>query len=166
MKKIFKRLFLLVCLLLMLMSLVACNIKQKIGEKIGEKIVESALGNKVDIDGNEVKIKGDDGQIVTYGSDKWPESDLIKKIPKFEKGTIEGSYSDNKGAIISLKDVKKDDFLKYLEKVKDKFPVNASEYNAEDLITYSGSNDKNITVHISLLIKEMTMGIQIMDESE
>lgn len=162
MRKVLTRLFLLICLLLMLMSLVACNIKQK----IGEKLIENALGNNVDINGDEIKIKGENGQEVTYGSKKWPDSELAKKIPKFEKGTIEGTFVDKKAIIISMQDVKEADFNSYLEKIKEKFPVDGNEYKAEDLITYSGSNDKKVTVHISLVISEKVASIQIMDENE
>jgi hypothetical protein len=133
---------------------------------IGEKIFENALGNNVDINGDEVKIKGENGEEVTYGSKKWPDSDLAKNAPKFEKGTIEGTFEDKKAIIIAIKDVKEADFNSYLDKIKEKFPVDGSEYKAEDLITYSGSNDKEVTVYIALVISEKVMNIQIMDETE
>ena len=51
---------------MLLLLFTACGAKEKIeekaGEAIAEKIIEEAGGNEVDIEGDTIKIKGEDGR--------------------------------------------------------------------------------------------------------
>ena len=61
--------------------LTGCGARQKMEEKIAEKIIEQAVGDAdIDIDGDEITIKTEDGD-VSFGSTEWPDSELSGKIP-------------------------------------------------------------------------------------
>lgn len=87
MKKVLSWLLISV-LLLSIISLSGCGVKKKVGQAITEKAIEKATGDKVDIDGDKITVKAEDGEEITYGGGEWPDTDLGKKIPKFNKGKI------------------------------------------------------------------------------
>lgn len=141
-----KRVLIVLFALMICLQLFGCGAKEKAEEKLAEKILESAGGGKVDIDGEKVTFKGDDGQEVTVGGSEWPTSALAKNIPEF-KGADSISVVDSEESVfISLESVKKKDFDEYLEKIKKDFTKESFEANSDGYYSYGGNNDKGISV--------------------
>jgi ABC-type phosphate/phosphonate transport system substrate-binding protein len=135
------------------LSLTGCGMKNKIenkiGEKIGEKIVEGTTDNKVDIEGDKVTVKGEDGSEVTFGGNEWPKNDLMKDIPKFEKGTINTAAASEELNMIIIEGVEKKDFQNYWEKLKDRFSKEPFSLETGDTLSYGGVDEKGIGAQFS-----------------
>jgi len=139
--------------------LVGCGAKQKMEDKIAEKLVESALGANVDIDGDEVTIKGEDGN-VTFGSNDWPESEITKKIPEFKGGKISSNVNSEKYVLIVVEEVDEKDFKDYYDKVKSNFSKDSYDAKFDGAISYTGSNDDGVTMIISYSTSDKSLSIQ------
>lgn len=159
MKKILIYLFIFVLVL----SFAGCGAKdkleQKIGEGITEKILEESSDGKVDIDDGTITFEGEDGETVVIGGTKWPTSDLAKNVPKFEKGNIISTMESSESLTIALEAVKKEDFLKYLEKIKADYTEEAFESNSEGNITYAGGNGQGIVVFMNYVEGQASISV-------
>jgi len=73
-----KKILALFLVFVFIFSMSGCGVKKKIenkiGEAIGEKIIEGAIGQKVDVDGDQVTLEGDDGSKFTIGGGEWPKT--------------------------------------------------------------------------------------------
>lgn len=147
-KKIFIYLLVCNCLVASVLPLAGCGVKEKVAKAAGEKIVEKALGDKVDIDGDEVTIKGDNGEEATIGGGQWPDSELTRKLPEFKKGNIVSSLKTEDTVTITMEKVKAEDLSSYLEEIKKAYPKDSNESEADGLIMYSGSGEDNISASI------------------
>lgn len=138
------------CLLaiLMLTALVGCGVKEKIAEKAAEKFIEGIGGGQVDIDGDKVTVKGEDGETLTVGGADWPTSDIAKAIPEFTKGEIASVMEVENGMMVTVESVKEADYEDYLEKIKKDFAADAFESNSEDYRAYGASNSDGVSVQV------------------
>lgn len=145
-----KRIILAAVCVLLLILMVACN--KKAEEKVSESIVEDFLEESgdidVDINGDTVVVKNEDGSEVTYGSTEWPTSDLVKDVPVFQSGLITGTVDSEEYSTIYMEEVKEKDALEYLKDLKEKFSNNSYEMNADEIISYGGENENGIAVVI------------------
>jgi len=151
----------LICLLtfMLLFSFTGCGAKEKLEEKAAEKVFEEASGGDLDIDGDKVTIKGENGEKVTFGDSKWPASDLAKNIPEFKGGTVNGVMETTDSIVITLESVQEEDVLPYWETIKKDFPKDVYEMIATDFITISGSNDAGINVSLVYMSEVLTITI-------
>ena len=151
----------LICLLtfMLLFSFTGCGAKEKLEEKVAEKVFEEAGGGDLDIDGDKVTIKGDNGEKVTFGDNKWPTSELAKNIPEFKDGTVNGVLESADSIVITLESVKEEYVSAYWETIKKDFPKDVYEMIATDFITISGSNDAGI--NISLVYMSEVLAITV-----
>lgn len=149
----------LICLLTfaLLFSFAGCGAKEKLEEKVAEKVFEEA-GGDLDIDGDNITIKGDNGEKVTFGDSKWPTSELAKNIPEFKDGTVNGVLESADSIVITLESVKEEDVSPYWETIKKDFPKDVYEMIATDFITISGSNEG---INISLVYMSETLTITV-----
>lgn len=161
MKRILAYLLVCSCLLTAILPLGGCGIKKKAEKAISEKIVEKALGDNVDIDGDTVTVKGEDGQEVTFGGGQWPDSDLAKKLPKFTKGTIVTSVAEDNGFMVFMEKVEAKDFEAYLEEIKKEYSQDVYESRSDEMITFGGNDGDKTAVALNFIIKEGTMGITV-----
>ena len=115
----------------------------------------------MDIDGDELTIKGDNGEEVTIGGGKWPDTELAKKLPEFTKGTIISAVTEDNNVMIFLEKVNAGDFDAYLEKIKKTYSKDAYESRTEGMVTYSGKDEAQTTVALNFINGEGTMGITI-----
>lgn len=147
------------CLLtfLMLATLAGCGAKEKAEEKLTEKVIEEAGGGDVDIDGDKVTIKGEDGEELVVGSTEWPTSDLAKSIPEFKEGKITAVLDSEDSILVTLESVKVEDATAYFETIKNEFTVEAFEVNSEGYISYGAQNEDG--VGITLQYSEETFTI-------
>jgi hypothetical protein len=131
-------------IIILLIILTGC--RAKIEEKIAEKVMEKAMGGAdIDIDGEEVTIKTEEGD-VTFGSTEWPDSGISDKIPEFKKGNIVSVVKSEAYLMVIIEDVKENDFMDYYQKVKGEFTQESYETKSEDTITYMGSNENGISI--------------------
>lgn len=137
---------------ILILSFTGCGVKEKvenkIEEKISEKVIESVGGGNVDIDGDEITIKGEDGEELTIGGTEWPKSDLVKNIPEFKEGNVVSVMDTKDAIVISLDQVNKENFVKYLDEIKKDYAEEPFEMNADESITYSASNTNGIGVQL------------------
>lgn len=161
MKRILAYLLVCSCLLASILPLSGCGIKKKAEKAITEKIVEKALGDNVDIDGETVTIKGEDGEEVSFGGGQWPDSELAKKIPEFKKGTIVTSATEDNSIIVFMEKVEAGDFDDYLEEIKKTYSQDAYESKTDEMVTFGGNDGNQTTVSVNFVIKEGTMGITV-----
>jgi hypothetical protein len=163
-----KKILVIILVLTLFLSISGCGVKRKIenkvGEAIGEKVIEGATGQKVDIKGDEITIKGEDGSKATMGGGEWPKSELMKNIPEFKGGKIQSVFSTEDGVVIYLEDVEQDDFDNYLANIKRGFSKNTSEINSDDGIAYIGGNGEGINVQVSHSRKDKTSIITVAQE--
>lgn len=147
------------------LSLAGCGMKKKIeneiGEKIGEKLVEGATNSNVDIEGDKVTVKGQDGTEVTFGGNEWPENEIMKDIPKFEKGTMNSATASDELNIIIIDGVEKEDFLNYWGKLKDRFTQEPFSLEADDVLSYGGRDEKGISVQLSYNTSDKTFTLSV-----
>lgn len=151
----------LICLLTftLLFSFTGCGAKEKLEEKVAEKAFEEAGGGDLNIDGDKVTIKGDNGEKVTLGDSKWPTSELAKNIPEFKDGTVSGMMETTDSIVITLESVQEEDVLPYWETIKKDFPKDVYEMIATDFITVSGYDDEGINVSLVYISKVLTITV-------
>lgn len=149
-----------ILIIIVLLSLfTGCGAKQKMEEKIAEKVIEQAVGNAdIDIDGDEVTIKTEEGD-VTFGSTEWPDSQLSNKIPEFKKGKIVSVMNSEAYLMVIIEDVEAKDFMDYYEEVKGEFNRESYETKSEDMIAYMGKNADGISIMASYTIGDSTVSI-------
>lgn len=159
----------LVLIMILTLSLVGCGVKDKLDEKVAEefteKIIESAGGGDVDIDGDTVVFKGEDGEEVIFGSTEWPSTDLAKNIPELNKGTIVAVMASNDSMFITLEDLSEKDFADYQDEIKKEFTEESYSVTAEDIISYGAANDKGINVTLTYSL-DKTLSITVVKETE
>lgn len=140
----------LVCILIF--SLAGCGIGKKAEEKTAEALAEKAMeqggAKDVDIDGDTMTIKGADGQEVTI-SNKWPDSELGKSIPEFEKGRIDGTVETSISLMLTLYEVKQEDAAAYIKENKPNFPLDNTEMSAEGMISWGGTNEAGLRLALT-----------------
>lgn len=147
-----------------------CGTKDKLEEKAAEKLTEQMLEqgdgvSDVDIDGDKITIKGDDGEEVTIGATEWPKSELGKSIPEFSKGKFAGIVETSNYLMVNLEEVEQSDAVAYIEKNKPNFTLDNYESKSEDMISWYGANDAG--VKLTLTLSDTSFSIMLlMDESE
>ncbi len=142
------------CLLAVLLfaSLAGCGLAEKLEKKAGEKAAEGFLGGigggDVDIDGDKMTFKGEDGEAFTMGGTEWPASELAKVIPEFTKGEITSVIESSDGVMVGVDSVEEADYGSYLEDIKKDFTADAYEMNSEDYKSYSAGNADGVIVFL------------------
>ncbi|MGI6685561.1 MAG: DUF6591 domain-containing protein [Bacillota bacterium] len=158
-----KKIWIALLLVALMMSFTACGAKEKlenkVGEAIGEKILEEIGGGDVDIDGDKVTIKGEDGTEASFGGSEWPESDVLQTVPEFKEGTITSVMTSEAYAMIIIEEVKEQDFAEYYDEIKASFTKDAFEMNLDGIISYAAGNDKGISVQLSYDKENQTVSI-------
>lgn len=164
-----KSIVIFVILALICFVSVGCGAKDKLEEKAAEKLAEEMLeqggAEDVDIDGDKVTIKGEDGEEVTFGGDEWPESDLAKNIPEFSKGKFANIMETSNYLMVSFEEVKETDAVAYIEKNKSDFTLDNYESKSEDTISWVGANDEGLKLSLTLADTSFTIML-LLDESE
>lgn len=159
-----KKLMAFLLVLLMAAALVGCGVGEAVAEKATEKAIETAGGGDVDIDGDTVTVKGEDGETLTMGGTQWPDSELIKNIPEFKKGDV-SSVMDSADAVwVILESVKEEDAEEYLETIKKEYAQESFEANSEGSITYGAKNEAGVGV--SLQFSDGTLTIVVSKAAE
>ena len=150
-----------------ILALAGCGTKEKLKEKadeaITEEIIEDATGGDVDIDGDKITVKDESGATITIGTD-WPTSELSKTIPEFKDGVITSVTDSEDIIIISMEQVKSEDYLDYLKEIKKDYSEDSYETSASDLSSYGASNGEGTMVQLYYEIETELMNITITRE--
>ena len=164
-----KFIILLLILALICFVSVGCGAKEKLEEKAAEKLAEEMLeqggAEDVDIDGDKVTIKGEDGEEVTVGGGEWPKTDLAKSIPEFSKGKFASTMETSNYLMVSFEEVNEADAVAYIEKNKPDFTLDNYESKSEDTISWVGANDDGLKLSLTLVDASFTIML-LLDESE
>lgn len=154
---------LLLVLALACTVITGCGAKEKAGEKIAEKILEQGGVEDVDIDGDKITVKVEDGQKVTVGGSEWPDSELVKNIPEFKHGKIAGIVETSDYLVITFEEVSEADAVAYIEKNKADFTLDNFESKSESMISWSGKKDNGL--QLSLTFTDSSFSIMVLMES-
>lgn len=151
----FKKITVLLLCILMMLSLASCGVRQSLNEKIVEKVsegvVNKATDGEIDIDlkGEEVSLKGKDGENVTIGSTKWPKNGAAQFIPEFKKGKITSTINSENGCMITLEEAAEKDVNAYIDEIKELgFTNDVTEFTSGTAENYSASKDENELINI------------------
>jgi hypothetical protein len=159
-----KKILSFLLLFLLALSLAGCGAKEKIEEKAGEalaeKMIEEAGGSDVDINGDKVVIKGEDGEEITFGETEWPTSDIAKSIPEFKDGKIVSVMEANGSLLIILEEVAKEDAAAYLDEVKKIFTEESFDMGSEGNMNYVAKNSEGLGIML-VYAEDETFGITL-----
>lgn len=152
----FKRIVVILISTLMMLSLASCGISDKVNEKVTEEVTEGVLnkvigeGADIDIDGEKMTLKGEDGEELSFGGTEWPDSGAAALIPEFKEGTLVSSFNTETSCIIALEDVEKQDFERYLEEVKNLGYTNETvDFTMESTQSYTASSDDSSKISVT-----------------
>jgi len=154
-----KKIFYILITVFLLSLFTGCGAKDKMEQKIAEKVIEQAVGDAdIDIDGDEVTIKTDEGD-VTFGSTEWPDSELSNKIPEFKKGKIASVMNSEAYLMVIIEEVETNDFMDYYEDAKGEFTQESYETKSEGIISYMGKNEDGISIMVTYNSEDSTVSI-------
>lgn len=161
-----KKVFIWFLVSMLVISGTGCGLKRKIENKIGEKILEGATGGKLDVKGDKVTIKGEDGTEVTMGGNEWPDNDLVNGVPKFKKGTIISVTESEAIIMIYIDGVEKEDFESYCEELKNDFTEDTVNFEMDDVMSFGAANDKGVYSQVVYNTADKTLNINFTKEEE
>lgn len=143
-----KKIFIGLLALILVLSFAGCGSREKAAEKAVEKMLKGA-GVDVDIDGDKVVIKGEDGQELTIGADEWPTSDLAKSIPEFKGGKIVSVMEADDSLFIMVEEISDKEFTSYLEEIKEDFSEETYEMKTDTGLVYMAANGEDLSVMLT-----------------
>lgn len=88
------RIVLVLACVLALLLVAGCGM---IAQKAAEKGIEGATGGKVDISGDEVTIKGEDGSSATISDDTQLPADFPSEVPLMDGGKLKAAVTGEDG---------------------------------------------------------------------
>lgn len=156
-----KKVFVIMLALLLTITMVGCKSPTEVAsEKIAEKVIEGAGGGKVDIDGEKVTIKTEDGSEVLFGGNEWPSDKLGKAIPKLTEGEVTYVANSDDMCMIIIEGVKVTEYEDYVQEAKasgyTQGEVNFSDNSTK---TYMATNADEITLQITYLSESEEVSI-------
>ena len=138
------------------------KLEEKAAEKLTEKVLEQGGAQDVDIDGDTIKVKGEDGTEVTIGGTEWPDSEMGKLIPEFKDGELSGTVETPGYLMINFEEVDPSDAADYIEKNKPNFTLDNYESKADGMISWSGKNDQGL--QLALTLSDTTFTVMMYQE--
>lgn len=156
-----KRVLVWVILFTLVLTATGCGAKKKAEEALAEKIFEKATDSKIDIKGDKITIKDEQGQEVTFGTTEWPKSDLGKSIPEFKTGTITSVMDSPDYILVALEKVTKNEMTTYMDTIKSDFKKDPFEMTSEGVVSYMASNDKGIAIQITYVEEDGVITINV-----
>ena len=148
----------LTLILMMIISMSACA--KKAGEKIAESIMENAIEAEgmdadVDVDGDEVTIQTEDGEITINQDDKWPDN-APDNVPEFKKGSLVTTMNMG-GQVTLVYDVDDESVVQdYVATVKSTGFETTNETEMDGVIFYMAQKDG---VQLTVTYQDEQMGI-------
>ena len=144
-------------------SILVIGCGKSASEKAAEKIIEEQTGSDVDIEGEKVTIKTEEGDKIVYGSTSWPESELGKRLPSL-KGEIVSLVESAEYIGIALENISQTDIDAYINKLKEEFPTDFTQSTAEKERSCYGSDDQGY--YVSLTYSDGSVYLTVSKDSE
>ena len=148
-------------LVLLVLPLAGCGTKEKVEKKAGEEFVETILeeggAEDVDIDGDKITVKGEDGEEVILGGGEWPTSELVKSIPEFKSGKVSAVVDSPDSVMITLESVQEEEVSVYFDTIKKEFSQESYETKMDGLTSLSGKNEAGVGVSLIYADEVMTI---------
>jgi len=170
---LYKKIVVVLISTLMVLTLASCGVREKVNDKISEKVTEGVINKAtggagtVDIDGDKLTIKGEDGEELTIGGTEWPDSGAASMIPKVKNGTVVSAFNAEKACIIILEKVTEQDYADYVDELKGLgFTNDAFTYSAEKSHSYTATSENGSTISVTYNGGDETISISFEDKSE
>jgi uncharacterized protein YneF (UPF0154 family) len=118
------------------------------------------LGQDVEITDNGITFKTDTGGTVDIFSGTWPDSPLLKDVPKPTFGKISTTDIETGKADIMMTAVTTANFNDYVSKVESAgFTINPDTVNAFGVVSYSATNSAGLKIEISMVATIFTINV-------
>jgi len=118
------------------------------------------LGQDVVITDNGITFKTDTGGTVDIFSGTWPDSPLLKDVPKPTYGKITTTDIETDKAVILMTEVTTGNFNDYVSKVRSAgFTVNPEAVNAFGTVSYSATNSAGLKIQVSMISTLFTISV-------
>lgn len=150
----FRKISVILLSILVMLTLASCGVKQSLDEKIAEKVTEGVIDKatggeaNIDIDKGELTLKGEDGEKITFGENKWPKGEAASLIPEFKKGKIVTAINSDKACTVMIEQVEEKDFKNYVEELKNRgFTNDAAELSSASQ-SYGAHLNENTMVFV------------------
>lgn len=120
---------------------------------------------KVNLNIGEGTLTIDDGDDTSFsfGMGEWPDNELGRLIPRFDKGNIISLISSDDTVMITFEGVNVDDYKSYEAALKkDGYDKNVSTMMTEDIVSYSASSaDEEVYVSVLFMPESENMTISV-----
>lgn len=130
-----------------------CGVKEKVNEKISEKVTESVINSAmegettVDIDGDKVTVKGENGEEFNFGDGEWPDSGAAQLIPHLKKGRVVSAMNSNQACSIIVEELDGQDFERYFQAVQEEgFTQEVNEFTSDTVRSYSAGKENGAAI--------------------
>jgi Cu/Ag efflux protein CusF len=150
-----KKVIVIILMVFMIAAVGGCGAKEKMNEKISESVTEGIINKaldgegKVDLDGDKITIKGEDGEEFNFGEAEWPDSGAAQQIPELNEGTVVSAMNSEQFCMIMLEEIEQSAFDQYLEEIKDQgFTNDSVEFTSDTGYSYSASKDENTMISL------------------
>jgi len=160
-------------LLTILISGCGKSISDSISEKVSEQVTESIInsqsedGTEVDIDGETVVFKTEEGEEVSFGSTEWPDGDLMNQVPKYKDGNVSYVMESEDYILLTVEETSLDGYEDYKEELMDSgFTENSTEMNSTDSYYYGAANSSGIMITISFTTSDNVLSLQVFPSTE
>jgi hypothetical protein len=153
---LYKKIMVVLISTLMVLSLTSCGVREKVNEKISEKVTETVINKAtggaadIDIDGDKLSIKGEDGEELTIGGSEWPDSGAASMVPEFKHGTVVSAFNSETSCLIVLEEVKEQDYKDYLDELKELgYTKNSTSFSSDSSYNYGATADNDSTISVT-----------------
>ncbi len=148
--------------LLLLCTLAGCKSP---GKMIGEKAVENITGGEVEVDGDKVTVKTEDGLYAAIGGGEWPADQMGAKIPKLEAGKVAFVANAEETCTLIVGEVKQEAFEDYLDKVTDAgFTAEPLSYSSDDNRMYLAQDGAGVAITLNYEVKNEILNLSVVQE--
>lgn len=163
-----RKLGIIALVLLLACALSGCKSpSQVVTEKASEKVIEKATGGKVDIDGDKMTVKADDGTQMVIGGNEWPTDKMAGKIPKLGSGKVAFVVNTDELCTLIIGEVKPKAFEDYLTQVADAgFTTEKASYSDGNNSIYIAESDKGIALTFNYEHKTENLNISATAEKK
>jgi hypothetical protein len=165
---LFRKISVILLSILVMLTLASCGVKQSLDEKIAEKVTEGVINKatggeaNIDIDKGELTLKGEDGEKITFGENKWPKGEAASLIPEFKKGKIVTAINSDKACTVVIEQVEEKDFKKYVEELKNRgFTNDAAELSSGSSQSYGAHLNENTMAFVMYDSEQKALTISI-----
>ncbi|NLW44930.1 MAG: hypothetical protein GXY92_07070 [Syntrophomonadaceae bacterium] len=162
----YKKIIVVLISILMVLTLASCGVREKVNEKIFEKVTETVINKAtggaadIDLDGDKLTIKGEDGEELTIGGSEWPDSGAATMIPEFKHGKVVSAFNSDASCAIVLEEVQEQDFKDYLDELKGLgYTENSYTFSQETAQTYSAEAEDGSAISVTYNGNDQTLTI-------